>query len=155
MTFIANNFRIIVANIVFLLLQHFRMELKTNWDFLGIATSVGCAIHCAVLPLVVSSLSIFGVNIIHNSYFEWSMIALAFIVGAYSLFHGYIKHHRNKIPALLFSAGFAFLLLKQFFFHQQFLFLVFAVCLIISAHIVNYRYCKHSKACNSHHHLHN
>lgn len=130
------------------------MEFKTNWDFFGIATSVGCAIHCAVLPLIASTLPIFGINIIHNSYFEWGMIALAFVVGAYSLYHGYIKHHKNTLPILIFSLGFIFLVLKQFFPHQEYLFLVIAVSLIISAHLINYRYCRQSKVCNSPHHVH-
>ncbi|MEO7446128.1 MAG: MerC domain-containing protein, partial [Ferruginibacter sp.] len=64
------------------------MAVKLNWDGLGIATSLACAIHCAVLPLILTSLPLFGINIIHNSYFEWMMIALAFGVGIYSLYHG-------------------------------------------------------------------
>ena len=32
------------------------MRLKINWDALGIATSLACAIHCAVLPLLLTSL---------------------------------------------------------------------------------------------------
>ena len=131
-----------------------KMAIKTNWDFLGIATSVGCAIHCALLPLVASTLPVFGINIIHNSFFEWGMIALAFVVGSYSLFHGYIKHHRNTFPILIFSAGFIFLVLKQFFPQQEYLFLGFAVCLIISAHLLNFKYCRQSKVCNSPHHVH-
>ena len=130
------------------------MILKTNWDYLGIATSVGCAIHCAVLPVIASTLPIFGINIIHNSYFEWGMIALAFVVGSYSLFHGYIKHHQNNLPVFLFSAGVIFLILKQFFSHQEYLFLAIAVLFIISAHVLNFKYCRQSKVCNSPHHVH-
>ena len=130
------------------------MDFKINWDLLGIATSFACAIHCALLPVIVSTLPIFGINIIHNSFFEWGMIALAFVVGSYSLFHGYIKHHRNNIPVLLFTAGFIFLILKQFFPHQEYLFLFFAVCLIILAHLLNFKYCRQSKVCNSPRHVH-
>ena len=92
------------------------MNMKLNWDALGIATSVLCAIHCALLPVIMSSLPVFGINIIHNLFFEWSMIVLAFAVGSFSLFHGYIKHHRSLTPVLIFSFGFIFLVLKQFFF---------------------------------------
>jgi len=130
------------------------MQLKTNWDFFGIATSVGCAIHCAILPLIVTTLPIFGINIIHNSYFEWGMIALACFVGAYSLFHGYVKHHRNTYPVIIFCIGAVFLILKQFFSNQEYLFLVLAVFFIISAHLLNFRYCRQSKVCNSPHHVH-
>ena len=43
---------------------------KINYDALGIAASVACAIHCAVLPLVITSLPILGINIINNFWFE-------------------------------------------------------------------------------------
>jgi hypothetical protein len=44
------------------------MSKKINWDALGIATSLACAIHCALLPLFLSSLPLFGVNIIENTF---------------------------------------------------------------------------------------
>ena len=49
---------------------------KINYDALGIATSLACAIHCAILPLVLTSLPVLGVNIIHNIPFEieWHLL---------------------------------------------------------------------------------
>lgn len=129
------------------------MEAKFNWDMIGIGTSVICAIHCALLPLIMTSLPLFGINIIHNLIFEWSMIALAFVVGSYALFHGYIKHHRSLLPVAIFSVGFTLLLLKQVFHEIQFWLLIPAVALIISAHYYNYRLCHKSK-CSSPHHKH-
>lgn len=129
------------------------MNLKLNWDALGIATSIACAIHCAILPVLVTSLSVFGINIIHNLVFEWGMIALAFFVGAYSLFHGFIRHHRSWFPIIIFSVGFVFLVLKQAFPYYEVLLLVVAVIFIISAHFLNYKRCHRSK-CNSPHHSH-
>jgi hypothetical protein len=123
------------------------MNIKLNWDALGIGTSILCAIHCALLPVLMSTLPIFGVNIIHNLFFEWGMIALAFIVGSYSLFHGYLKHHRSLMPVLIFSFGFIFLA------QYEILFLIIAVVLIIIAHFYNYRLCHRSK-CSSPHHKH-
>jgi hypothetical protein len=140
-----------VANVLSLLLT---MTLKINWDYLGIGTSVACAIHCALLPVVLTSLPLFGINIIHNSFFEWGMITIAFLVGCYALVHGYIKHHRNKLPFLIFTAGFLFLILKQFIAPAEYIFLFFAVSLIISAHYINFRYCRASRTCTSSHHKH-
>jgi hypothetical protein len=127
------------------------MEAKYNWDVIGIATSIACAVHCAMLPLMMSSLPLFGVNIIHNTFFEWGMIALAFVVGSYALFHGYAKHHRSLIPVFIFSSGFVFLVLKQFFHQVENWLLVPAVILIISAHYYNYRLCHKSKCASPHH----
>jgi hypothetical protein len=89
------------------------MNFKINWDALGITTSIACAIHCAVLPLVLSSLPLFGVNIIDNVGFEYFMIGLAFVVGTYSLYHGFKKHHHSLKPFLMFSTGIALLIGKQ------------------------------------------
>jgi hypothetical protein len=118
---------------------------------MGIATSVACAIHCAVLPIVLTSLPILGVNIIHNDFFEWSMIGIAFVVGTTALFHGYKKHHRSFTPIAIFSAGFSFLILKQFVPALEYWFLAAAVILIVSAHFVNYRLCHQSKCASSLH----
>ena len=127
------------------------MNVKVNWDGLGIFTSVACAIHCAILPLIATSLPLFGVNIIHNGYFEWTMIGIAFVIGSYSLFHGYIKHHRSLLPVAIFSVGFIFLIAKQFFAGLEIALLIPAVMLIISAHYFNYRLCQKSKCASLHH----
>ena len=128
------------------------MNIKLNWDGLGIATSVLCAIHCGILPLLIPVLPLLGVNIIHNSFFEWTMIAIAFFVGIYSLYHGYIKHHHSLKPVIVFFIGFFFLVIKQFSSHEIIL-LIIAVIFIISAHISNFRLSTKSK-CNSIHHKH-
>lgn len=116
--------------------------MKINWDALGITASVACAIHCALLPLFLSSLPLFGVNIIHNPFFESGMVVLAFCIGAYSLYHGYKKHHHSGLPFLLFSIGMILLVFKLFFTAHEIWLLIPAVVLIISAHFLNFRFCR-------------
>jgi len=111
-----------------------------NADFIGIGTSLACAVHCAVLPLFLSGLSIFGVNIIHNFWFETGMIGLAFLIGILSLRHGFRAHHRSPVPFLLFTGGILFLFAKQYWHDYELILLPFALILIISAHIFNFRY---------------
>ena len=118
------------------------MKSKINWDALGIGASLACAIHCALLPLFLSSLPLFGVNIIENLAFELGMILLALAIGSYSLYHGYKKHHHSLLPLSLFFSGFIFLVLKQFFVLYETWLLIPAVILIITAHILNYRSCR-------------
>lgn len=129
------------------------MALKLNWDMMGIATSVACAIHCALLPVLVSSMPLLGIDLVGNSLFEWGMIVLAFGVGAYSLFHGYRTHHHSLTPVFIFSLGFLFLLLKQFFHSRHLLLLFPAVTLMIAAHYINFNLCRKSR-CSSDHHRH-
>ena len=124
------------------------MKSGINWDALGIGASLACAIHCALLPLFLTSLPLLGINIIHNAGFEVVMILLALCIGSYSLYHGYKKHHHSLLPILLFFTGFIFLVLKQFFVHHQTWILIPAVTLIIVAHLINY------KSCRVHNHAH-
>ncbi len=129
------------------------MNHKINWDGLGVTTSVLCAIHCAVLPLLFTSLPFLGGDIIHNDFFEWSMIFLAFIIGVYALGHGYLKHHRQILPLVFFCVGFGMLVAKEIFNDYELAFLFPAVLLIITAHFFNYRFCKKSR-CSSPAHQH-
>ena len=126
---------------------------RVNWDALGITASLACAVHCALLPLFLTSLPLFGINIIHNIYFESGMIMLALWVGSFSLYHGYKKHHHSWTPLIIFFIGFAFLVLKQFFAHYEGWLLIPAVGLIVTAHLLNYRSCRvhnhaHSDDCD-------
>ncbi|KAF0243203.1 MAG: hypothetical protein FD136_463 [Chitinophagaceae bacterium] len=129
------------------------MSLKINWDALGITASVACAIHCAVLPLFISSLPLFGVNIIENLPFEYFMIGLAFTVGLYSLYHGFKKHHHSWLPLLFFGTGILMLLVKVSLHEWRFWLLVPSVFFIVIAHFLNFKLCRkhnhaHSNDCN-------
>ena len=141
------------------------MLKKINWDALGITTSVLCAIHCALLPLLVVSLPVLGINIVHNVSFEFGMIGLAFVIGTRALWHGFRPpvgppaplcpgrpsdfrpsgshhHHGRLLPLLLFSGGIILLLAKQIWHQYELRILPFAVLLILSAHILNFRRCR-------------
>ena len=84
------------------------MKFKINWDALGVSASLACAVHCALLPLFLTSLPLFGINIINNETFEAGMIILALAIGSYSLYHGYKRHHHSLLPFTFFIAGFIF-----------------------------------------------
>ncbi len=121
---------------------------KINYDALGIAATIACAIHCALLPLVLTSLPILGFNILNNFWFEMGMIVLAMAIGIYSLMHGFKKHHHHKLPILVFMTGISLLFLKQIFHAKQIWFLIPAMILIVTAHYLNYRNCRKSNQCH-------
>ena len=125
------------------------MFSKINWDALGITASVACAIHCAVLPLLLTSLPVFGINIIDNLAFEYGMILLALGIGGWSLYHGYKHHHHQRLPLLVFGLGMVLLLAKEIFHEWKLLFLIPAVIAIVIAHFVNFRYCRAANHCHT------
>ena len=130
-----------------------RMSFRINWDAIGITTSLACAVHCAVLPTILSTLPVFGINLVGNVAFEYLMILLALGIGAYSLWHGYWKHHHSLGPLIIFCIGILMLFAKQLWHSYQLWFLPMGVILIITAHLMNYRSCQlhshvHSGDCN-------
>jgi hypothetical protein len=133
----------------FAILLHKKLIMKINWDGLGITASVACAIHCAVLPLLFTSMPLLGVDIIHNKGFEYGMIALAFVIGVYALRHGYRRHHHSTVPVALLSSGFLFLILKELLPHHQTWMVIPALALIVSAHYINYKLCQKAKHCHA------
>ncbi len=124
------------------------MNFRFNWDALGIATSVACAIHCAILPLLLTSLPVFGINIIENVLLEYGMIFLAFAIGMYSFGMATGSIIIAICRPLYFCAGIILLIAKQIWHNYQLWLLPFAVVFIVSAHIINYR------ACRVHDHAH-
>jgi hypothetical protein len=126
-----------------------RVIKKINLDTLGISASLACAIHCAVLPLFFTSLPLFGLEILHNKIFEYSMIAFAGIIGSYALYHGWKKHHHKVSPLIIFLTGLMFLILKEVFISEELLLLIPAAILIIGAHLLNFRFCRKANHCHS------
>ena len=122
------------------------MIRKVNWDALGTTTSILCAIHCAILPLAVATLPVLGINIVHNAFFEYGMIGLAFLIGTWALWHGFSHHHRRLTPWFLFVGGVILLIAKQVWHSYELRILPFAVLFIIAAHVLNFRWTKSCQA---------
>lgn len=132
------------------------MKVKINWDAWGIAASLACAIHCAILPLFIASLPLFGANLVDNQFVEIAMILLALIIGSIALQHGYKEHHHRRLPLNLFLAGMLFLIIKEIWHDLHLFFLLPAVVLIVMAHYLNYRFCRqhncaHKEDCHHDH----
>lgn len=125
------------------------MKLQINWNALGVSAAVACAIHCALLPLLITSLPLFGINILDNIYFEAGMILIAFIIGALNLSHGFRKHHHRILPLLLFITGIILLVIKHFFTEYILWLVIPSTIFIISAYYLNWRYCRQAKHCHA------
>lgn len=124
------------------------MKTQINWNALGVSAAVACAIHCALLPLFISTLPLFGVNLLDNIYFEAGMILTALVIGGLTLFHGYRKHHHKLLPLYLFIAGMVILIIKHFFSNTVWL-IAPSSLLIIAAYYINWRYCRQAKHCHA------
>jgi hypothetical protein len=125
------------------------MKLQINWSALGVSAAVACAIHCALLPLFISTLPLFGINLLDNIYFEAGMILVALLIGGLTLLHGYRKHHHRIAPLLYFLVGMTLLIVNHFLHPKPIWLVILSSGLIIIAYYLNWRYCRQAKHCHS------
>lgn len=90
-------------------------KLNTKLDSIGMTASALCAIHCAVVPLLLTFLPLVGLGFLANPMVEWSMIILALILGVSSIFLSYFRTHKRVLPLLLLLLGFAIIICGHMF----------------------------------------
>jgi MerC mercury resistance protein len=70
-------------------------------DRIGATGSVLCAVHCALLPVVIALLPAFGVASAWNEHFEEWFAVFATVLGSFALVAGYRRHRALHALALL------------------------------------------------------
>lgn len=73
---------------------------STRLDTAGFIASFICAIHCAVMPLVLASLPLTGLAFVAGPVLDIIMMGISLGIASISLFRGYLSYHR-KITALI------------------------------------------------------
>jgi hypothetical protein len=73
-------------------------------DTLGASASLLCAIHCAVLPFVLTLLPVLGLSFLVGETVEWILVGLAVGLAALSLLLGFRRHRSLRVLALLSGA---------------------------------------------------
>jgi len=118
-------------------------------DRLGMTASLACAIHCAVLPLVVTSLPLIGLEFLANVWVEISMILLSVVIGTWSLATTY-KKLGNLAPVLTLLTGFVLIAAGHFFWHDmEALLIPLGGLTVAGAHFMNW---KLNRVCGHNHH---
>ncbi len=113
-------------------------------DRYGMALSIGCAIHCAVLPVGMSLLTASGLTWIAGPRFEWAILACTFILASWRLLKSFVRH-RNPASLYLFGAGLIFFAAAKMvwfnFPYNEAWFMMAGGLLVATAHFRNLRLC--------------
>jgi hypothetical protein len=119
----------------------------THLDFIGFTASIGCAIQCAFLPFLISALPFLGLGILDNLWIENGIILVSLFLALYALSHGYLRHHRKKLPILIVSLGLAIISFGLLWGPEKLEFIItpLGASLIALAHYINWHYINKSK----------
>jgi hypothetical protein len=125
---------------------------RPDLDTVGAVASLVCAVHCAVVALVLGVTP--AVALFAASWVEWAFLLTSAVVGLGALVPGYRRHGLRR-PLVLFTCGMSMLLaLRQLratpSLSEMTAVAVAAACLV-SAHWIN-RGALHRCACGPHHH---
>jgi hypothetical protein len=122
---------------------------KSYLDSISIGISALCVVHCIVLPIFLSTLPLWGVEVLENSAIEAITILSTLLAGGWAIGKGYWKYHQHLFIPVLFTAG-LFSMMSANFMQTEVLEMLLkgsGAILIVSAHVVNWKKC--SACCNS------
>jgi len=125
-----------------------RAKHSSKLDNIGMTASVLCAIHCAIVPIIITSLPLLGLGFLANPVFEWGMIAFALFIGFYAIGISYFRTHHRLLPLILMILGFAIIIGGHMFVTgwREGVIVPIGGLTIATAHFFNYRY---TGACNA------
>ncbi|MEM8526328.1 MAG: MerC domain-containing protein [Bacteroidota bacterium] len=86
-----------------------RKFFSWHLDFVGFGASLFCALHCILIPLILSFGIFAGTNWLTNPLGEQIFIGISIGIASWSLLQSYFSKHQNIRPLLI--AGFGFLAL--------------------------------------------
>lgn len=130
-----------------------KTSLLGKLDRVGITASALCAVHCAIMPFVITLLPLVGLEFLSSIWIEVGIIVLSIVIGLSSLVPSYIKYHQKIAPIVLLIVGFLFIFGTHLLgFHELEPVLVpLGGITIATAHLLNWKWMKpfHSAHCKA------
>lgn len=130
-------------------------QFKTDrLDAGGATASLLCAIHCALMPFVVTLLPLVGLSFLASEAAEWVLVALSALFGVSSLCLGFRQHRSRRALAVL-AVGLALLATGRIIEHLDLSrfgvpLLVLGGVTIAASHAFNHFLCRACRVCKSH-----
>lgn len=124
-------------------------------DRAGMTASFLCALHCALMPLVVTLLPLLGLSFLASEPVEWALIGASATLGTFSLCLGF-KEHRSRRALAVLAIALALLVMGRVSHHHLqaqpwgVVLLVLGGLTMMSAHILNHYLCRSCRRCTSH-----
>ncbi len=89
-------------------------EPTSRWqDWIGIVASIGCAIHCAAMPFVLSFLPALGLSFLADVAFHRWMALACFMIAMAAFVPGF-RQHRRWMPGAIAVAGLSLITFAAF-----------------------------------------
>jgi hypothetical protein len=121
-----------------------------HWDRAGMLVAAACAIHCALLPLLLAAVPVLGLGRLLDDRLEWGFVIVTALVGATAHLRAYMADHRHVAPGLVFAAGFSLVLCARLVLEEHRLgpyAVGLGALLAATSHYANLRLCRCCREC--------
>ena len=120
----------------------------------GGAASLLCAIHCALMPLLVTLLPVIGLGFLATEPVEWALVAMSCALGVSSLRLGFREHGKRRALMIL-AIGLALLVLGRVSEARDWgawgvPVLVVGGGVVALSHVINGLLCRSCRSCEGH-----
>ncbi len=111
-----------------------------HMDFVGFCSSVLCAIHCTLIPVLISLAPLAGLQFLTNPIIEYSLILISIFIASSALFRGFTRYYQDPLPLVIVGYGFLLIILGRFANAewQEIFFSSVGALSVAIAHIVNW-----------------
>lgn len=115
---------------------------RSRWDAIGIFASIACAIHCILLPIIFTTVTLFGIEFIENPYMEALTVLISMSAGSWALLKDY--KHKSSVLIWSFITGLSLMIIGNFLHGEatEIICKLGGSALIIYAHLKNIRHSK-------------
>ncbi len=118
-------------------------NLHQHLDKMGIGVSLLCAIHCAVLPLIMTTLPLLGLEFFGSAFMESLIILLSLVIGITSLVSS-VSQHKKRLPLYIMLCGFVAIFAGHFLVSgkAEWILLAMGGLAVATAHYINWQLVK-------------
>ena len=130
------------------------MDRGAKLDRAGATASFLCAIHCAIVPFVVTLLPLIGLGFLTSRPIEWGLLGLSASLGSLSLCLGFREHGSRRVFGIL-AVAVTLLVAGRIFEERHFglwgpVLMVAGGLTMMGAHLFNRFLCSSCRSCHDH-----
>ena len=119
-------------------------ENKLNWDIVGMWTAGACAVHCALLPILLTIGALSGVSAWAHPVVEVLFVSVSLLIGVFVLVPQYRNAHHKSIPIFLMLIGLGLIIGGHFLGLHEYepMFTTIGGLFVLISHFLNWTFFK-------------
>ena len=128
-----------------------RFFAYAHTDLVGFSASAVCAVHCGLLPVILTFSALSGLAWLANPWVEGTFIVSSIAIAIFALGRNFRRHLHIQRAIQIVAVGFTLIILSRFF--EGNVHGVMAATggmVVASGHIVNWQLARKSVCCNTH-----